>query len=171
MKIDKNKLKTAKGNYIVQGLFLEDTYNTDLAVFTYSGDHKEYKGKEYPSLKKLYLEMADPVEYTFANTYLFDWPHWQRMCNNALVSKHIDQWREELALKLASEGVLTMIDLATQKDSYQAAKYLADHGWDTKKRGRPSKEEVESEIRKRADEKSEWDEDNGRVLRLMEANK
>lgn len=157
-KVDKNKLKDEKGRYYVQGLFLEDRYNTDISIYTFDGEDKEYKGVIYPSLKRLYLEEADPIEYTFANKYLYDWPHWQRLCKNAIIGRHIDQWREELKLKLVSEGVITMIDLACNKDSYQAAKYLAEAGWDIKKRGRPSKEEVEGELQKRADEASEFDE-------------
>lgn len=164
MKLNKKKMKDEKGRYIVQGLFLEDRYNTDLAIFTYAGDHKEYKGKTYYSLKKLYLDMADPIEYTFANEYLFDWPHWQRMCNNSIISKHVEEWREELALKLASEGVLTMLELATDKGSYQAAKYLADRGWDVKEKGRPSKDMIDGEIQRRVNQTEEWDEEHSRVL-------
>lgn len=153
---DKSRFKDDKGRYYVQGLFLEDRYNPEIAVYTFDGEDKEYKDVIYPSLKRLYLEEADPIEYTFANKYLYDWPHWQRLCKNAIIGRHIDQWREELKLKLVSEGVITMIDLACNKDSYQAAKYLAEAGWDVKKRGRPSKEEVESELKKRADEASEF---------------
>ena len=55
-KPDKTKFKDEKGRYIVQGLFLEDRYNTELSVFTFDGEDKNYKGKIYPSLKRLYLE-------------------------------------------------------------------------------------------------------------------
>ena len=159
MKIDKTRFKDSKGRYIVQGIFLEDRYNTELAVFTYDGEDKVYKGKTYPSLKKLYLEHADPVEYDFANTHLFDWAHWQRLCKNSVVSKHIDEWRNELGLKLVSEGVATMLDLATEGKSYQAAKYLADMGWSKKDVGRPSKEAVEGEIKKAAALEAEFESD------------
>lgn len=159
MKVDKTKFKDEKGRYIVQGLFLEDRYNTDLSVFTLAGEDKVYKGKTYPSLKRLYLEYQDPKEYNFANTYLYDWPHWKRLCNNSIVGKHIEEWREELELKLVSEGVLNLISLATDKESFQAAKYLADRGWDKSEKGRPSNEQIEGEIKKRADKREEDDED------------
>lgn len=158
-KPDKTKFKDEKGRYIVQGLFLEDRYNADMAVYTFDGEDKEYKGKTFYSLKKLYLAHCDPIEYNFANTYLYDWNHWQRMCKNRLLSSHIDQWREELQLHLIGEGVATMIDLACNNDSYQAAKYLADRGWDKSERGRPSKEEIEGELKKRADQHAEWTDD------------
>lgn len=158
-KPDRSKFKDEKNRYIVQGLFLEDRYNMDLSVYTFDGEDKVYKGKTFPSLKKLYIEYADPTEYMFANEYLFDWKHWKRLCNNAIVSRHIEEWREELELSLVSEGIQTMIDLAGDKQSYQAAKFLADRGWDKTEKGRPSKEQIEGELKRRADEKSDFDED------------
>lgn len=159
MKIDKTRFKDEKGRYIVQGLFLEDRYNTDLAVYTYDGEDKVYKGVVYPSLKKLYLEVGDPSEYMFASKYLFDWPHWQRLCKNSIVSKHVDEWREELTLSLKSEGVATLIDLAINDKSYQAAKWLADEGFIKNKRGRPTKEEVEGEAKRQATIEKEYSEE------------
>lgn len=156
MKIDKSKFKDEKGRYIVQGLFLEDRYNTDLSYYTFDGEDKEYKGRTYLSLKRLYLEMGDPTEYKFANEYLYDWDHWQRLCRNSIVSKHIDKWREELTLALMADGLETIIDMAASGNSYQAAKFLADRGWDKQERGRPSKEAVQGELERRADAEKEY---------------
>lgn len=158
-KPDKSRFKDDKGRYIVQGLFLEDRYNADMATYTFDGEDKNYKGTVFPSLKKLYLEYGDPTEYKFANEYLYDWDHWQRLCKNAVVSRHIEKWREELRLALISDGIETMITLSAEGKSYQAAKFLADAGWDVQKRGRPSKEEVEGELKKRADAEKEFDDD------------
>lgn len=153
MKVDKTKFKDEKGRYIVQGLFLEDRYNTDLAVYTLAGEDKTYKGMVFPSLKKLYLEMGDPEEYTFAMTYLYDWPHWQRLTNNNIVGREIDKWREELLLSLRSDAISSIITQASE-GSYQAAKWVAEEGWSKKKRGRPSKEEIDERVArdKRLDE-------------------
>lgn len=159
MDIDKSKFKDERGRFIVQGLFLEDRYNTDLAVFTLDGEDKEYKGEVYPSLKALYLDHGDPNEYSFARKYLYDWQHWQRLCKNAVVGRHIDVWREELELMLKSEGISSLIDLGLNEGSYQAAKYLAECGWKKDKVGRPSKEDVEGELKKRADAEAEFDGD------------
>lgn len=156
MKIDKTKFKDEKGRYIVQGLFLEDRYNADMAYYTFDGEHKEYKGKTFLSLKKLYLEMGDPTEYNFANTYLYDWDHWQRLCRNSIISKHIEKWREELSLALVADGLEAIISLANGGNSYQAAKFLADRGWDKSQRGRPSNDEIEGELQRRADAEEEY---------------
>ena len=159
MNIDKSKYKDSMGRYIVQGLFLENKYDVDMAVFTIDGEDKEYKGKVYPSLKSLYLEYADPKEYNFANEYLYDWNHWQRMINNKWIGQHIHDWREELELKLVSEGVNVLINLATEENSYQAAKWMAERGWDKSTKGRPSKEQIQGELKKRADKAQEFGED------------
>lgn len=159
VKLDKDKMKDEKGRYIVQGLFLEDKYNHEMALFTFDGEHKLYKGKTFYSLKKLYLEEMDPKEYLFARLYCFDWDHWKRMCKNKIIRRHIDQWREELELKLVSEGVGSLIHLALNENSYQAAKFLAERGWDKSERGRPSKEAVQGELKRRADEEADYNED------------
>lgn len=167
MDIDKTQFKDDKNRYIVQGLFLEDRYNTRLAVFTLDGEDKTYKGEVYPSLKRLYLLEGDPEEYLFASKYLFDWPHWQRLCKNAWLKTHIAAWRKELKLSLRSEGIATIIDLAVNQNSYQAAKYLADEGFIKKTRGRPSAEEVEGELHRRAAIETEFDKD----FKLLEIHK
>ena len=165
--IDKSLFKDSKGRYLVQGLFLEDRYDMDMAVFTFDGEDKLYKGKTFISLKKRYLDWSDPTEYQFASDWLYDWQHWQRLCNNKVVERHINIWREELTTKLRGEGINSIINLAVNQDSYQAAKYLAECGWEDKKRGRPSKEEIEGEVAKRAEERENWNAD----VKLLEAFK
>lgn len=145
MKIDKSKFKDEGGRYLTQSLFLELGYDTSKAVFTFDGQDKEYKGNTYISLKKLYLDAEDPHEYLFATTNLFDWEHWQRMCNNKELRKHISQWREELEIKLKSIGMQEILR-ATEDGNFQACKYVADKGWD-KKVGRPSKAEQQKKAK------------------------
>ena len=139
----KADLVDTMGKPVTQSLFLEIGYS-DLAVYTLKDDHYTYNGKLYPSLKKLFIEMGDPTEYSFANTYLLGWRHWKRLCENKIVRKHIDEWREELEVKLRCEGILAAIDQA-RGGTFQAAKWLADRGWDKRGAGRPSKEEMERE--------------------------
>lgn len=69
-KPDKTKMKDTQGRPLTQSLFLEPNYNVDYAYYTMDDDDKNFKGKVYPSLKRLYLEMEDPTEYEFATTYL-----------------------------------------------------------------------------------------------------
>ena len=141
----KDLMVDSTGRPITQSLFLELGY-TDSAIYTLKEDHYEYNGKMYPSMKKLYIECADPTEYEFANTYLLNWKHWIRITDNKAVRKYIDEWRDELEVKLRSEGVKRMIQSASLPGGTQAAKWLADKGWSTRGAGRPTKAEVEREL-------------------------
>lgn len=141
IKIDKSKFKDPMGRPLTQSLFLEPVYNTDYAFYTLDDDDKTYKGKIYYSLKKLYLDMEDPIEYEFATTYLLGWNHWKKICNNAILDRHISEWRDELELKLMSAGVSSMLEQSDQ--NMQAAKWLAERGWSKRGAGRPKKEEME----------------------------
>lgn len=148
MIIDKSKLKDTMGRPLTQGLFLEIGYNTQYAVFTFDDEDKEYKGTIYPSMKKLYLEAEDPTEYRFAKKYLLGWKHWKRLNDNAILRVHFDEWREELEVAMRSEAVLSIVDMTTsEQGNFQAAKWLADRGWDKRGAGRPSKAEIDREKR------------------------
>lgn len=145
--VDKKLFLDSSDRPITQSLFLECGY-TDFAVYTLKEDHFEYKGKLLPSLKRLYLEMADPTEYMFANTYLLNWKHWVRMYGNKQLKPYIDEWREELELKLKYQAHREMMMLIeAEGGNYSAAKWLADRGWDKRAAGRPSKAEKEKEHR------------------------
>ena len=154
---DKSKFRDERGNYITQSLFLEVGYDTEKAVYTFSSQDKEYKGRTYPSLRRLYMEVADPTEYAFAEQYLADWEHWNRICNNKLLMENIKPWREELEVKLRSQAVRNGLKMA--EDNFNAAKWAADGGWKGAKVGRPSKEESAKErrIRERVNANVETD--------------
>lgn len=150
------------GRFRTQSLFLELGYS-DEALFTLKDQDHQWNGKDYPSLKRLYLEMADPTEYAFATEYLLGWRHWQRLCENKVLGRQIEEWRDELEVKLRSKAIRDAID-AAKTGNFQAAKWVADRGWDTKGRGRPSKAEVERETKIQSRIADEY---NGDVVRLF----
>lgn len=164
--MDKTKLLDNMGKPLTQSLFLEVGYS-DYAIYTWKDRDHEYNGKIYPSLKRLYIEFEDPTEYEFANTYLLGWNQWKRLCDNKIIRREIDQWREELELKLRARGIKEAIK-AAESGGFQAAKWLADRGWDTRGAGRPSKEEVEKEKRIQARVNDEFGAD---VVRLFNGAK
>lgn len=143
MKLDKSVFKDAGGRYLTQSLFLEFQYDPTFAVFTFDGMDKEYNGKKYISLRKLFLEEEDPTEYNFAVKYLYDWEHWQRMNENKALRKHFDAWRDELEIKIRAGAIRAIRDMTADGNNFQAMKFLADRGWDKRGAGRPSKEEKE----------------------------
>ncbi len=142
--VDKEKMLDNMSRPYTQSLFLEVGYNTDTAQYTLKDEDHFYEGKLYPSLKKLYIQTADPTEYEFACTHLLGWKHWKRILENKFLRKYVDEWREELEVKLRCQGIKATID-AAGSGSFQAAKWLADRGWEQRGAGRPSKEEVERE--------------------------
>lgn len=160
-----NKQETmldSMGKFRTQSLFLELGYGAD-ALFTLKDQDHEHEGTVYKSLKRLYLEFEDPTEYEFANTVLLGWRHWQRMCENKVIRKHIDEWREELEVKLRSQAIRDAIQEA-KKGHFQAAKWVADRGWSTRGAGRPSKADIEHEKKVQARIDNEY---SGDVVRMF----
>lgn len=150
---------------LTQSLFLEIGYS-DSAIYTLKEIDHEYKGKTYISAKRLYIELEDPTEYEFATKYFLGWSHWQRICANKIIEKHVNEWREELEVKLRSRAVRMNINAAAA-GNYQAAKWLADRGWLTRAAGRPSKVEVEKNLKIASDIHNEYGAD---VIRLKTIN-
>jgi hypothetical protein len=157
----RSELQDTQGRPLTQSLFLEVGYN-EMAVFTLKDIDWEWKGKIYPSMKRLYLIEEDPTEYAFANKYLLGWNHWQRLCNNKLTRKHIDEWRYELEMKLRSRAVKEMMAMA-RKGNAGASKWLADKGWEKRGAGRPTTLEVDREVKLHAVVNEEYNQD---VVRL-----
>lgn len=145
--MDKSKLIDTMGRPLTQSLFLECGYNIQYAVFTFNDEDKIYDGRVYPSLKKLYLQCEDPTEYQFAKKHLLNWNHWKRLNENKMLREHFDEWREELEILIRSDAIQAIRDMTADGSNYQAAKFLADRGWDKRGAGRPSKAEKEREAR------------------------
>lgn len=145
--IDKEQLQDTMGRPLTQSLFLELGYS-EYSVYTLKEQDYAYKGKNYPSLKRLYLKEEDVTEYEFATKHLLGWQHWKRLCENKQIRKHIDEWREELELKIRSQAIRDMQGLcASENGNFSAAKFLADRGWEKRAPGRPSKIDKEKEDR------------------------
>lgn len=145
--IDKEQLQDTMGRPLTQSLFLELGYS-EYSVYTLKEQDYAYKGKNYPSLKRLYLKEEDVTEYEFATKHLLGWQHWKRLCENKQIRKHIDEWREELELKIRAQAIRDMQGLcASENGNFSAAKFLADRGWEKRAPGRPSKIDKEKEDR------------------------
>lgn len=157
----KEQMIDSTGRPMTQSLFLETQYSP-YAIYTLKDMDYEYNGKMFPSIKRLYLETADPTEYEFATKYLLGIKHWFRICDNKLMSDHVEEWRFELEMKLRSQGVRQIINAAS-KGTQSAAKYLADKGWTERTAGRPSKEEIEREKNIRLAIGSEYADDIARL--------
>jgi hypothetical protein len=161
----REQMQDAMGKPLTQGLFLEINYG-EAAVYTLKEQDHELNGKQYPSLKRLYLECADPTEYEFATKHLLGWKHWLRLCENKALRTHIDEWRDELEIKLRSKAIAAIISQSGlgPLSSVQASKWVADRGWAVRGAGRPSKADVEREKKIQAGIGDEYSAD---LLRLV----
>lgn len=148
VEVNKKLLVDTMGRPLTQSLFLEIGYNTEYAVYTLDEEDKTYKGKLYPSMKKLYMAEEDPTEYRFSKRYLLNWRHWKRLNENKVLREYFDEWREELEVMLRSDAIVAIRDLGlAEEGSFQAAKWMADRGWEKRAPGRPTKADKDREVR------------------------
>lgn len=147
--------KDTRGRFRTRSLFKEWETPTYPAYYN-TGPEDE---GSYISLRKRYLEIADPTEYTFARECLGGWDHHNAMLKAcAWYRELMDDYREELDTKLKAEGIKYLRSAVADpkmRDAQKvaAAKYLAELGWKASpqpKRGRPSKDEVQGELKRQA---------------------
>lgn len=114
------------GRFRTQSLFIEMKHPKYPAPFTL----KDTDHNGAVSMRRKYLDIADPTEYSTAIALLGSWKHWEALTSCAWFADHIDSWRDELAKKFESDRFLEMRDVATaQKGTSQgvaATKWLAD---------------------------------------------
>jgi hypothetical protein len=159
--------KDGQGRYITRGLFLETI--TPGFDFDPPFTLKNYDHLGKASMKKVYMSYNDPTEYQFAIDVLGSWEHWEKLCNTEWFRPIVEEWRTEMETKVRSLGVSQMAMLALEgKES--AAKWLAEGGW-SKKRGRPSKAEIEGEKKKAARVRDNLHEDMARLGLKLHENK
>lgn len=164
-----NKYRASTGQRLLKGLFFEETADKASAVYTL----KNWDHLGYPSMYRLFLEADDPTEYTFATAYLDGWDHWEILCACTWFKPYVSKWRRELEVRAKARALLAIKDLAankTAKESYQANKFLINGGWKEKTSGRgagrPSKEEVQKEAQRLAQDSKTIDDDFNRITGL-----
>lgn len=148
-----SKFSTENNILYTNALFKELNINEpEVAIYTLAADDIVVGDKTYISIRKQYLLLEDPTEYEIASKYFDSWTHWKKVRESSKIKVHIDEWREELEVKLRSKGVKGVYNKALDGD-YQASKWLAERGFSDKKvrrAGAPSKEEITGETRKAA---------------------
>lgn len=137
-------------NLLTKGLFFETTLaDKSSVVYTLKDWDHTANGVTYPSLYRLYMDLADPTEYRFATTYLDCWDQWESLCACTWFKDIVARWRHHLDLKIRSHSLARIMAAAKtpSRDSFMANRYLLEKAWEPKdsKRGRPSKEEIKRE--------------------------
>ena len=133
-------------------LFWETRYANDVLkpIFTLKDEDIVRDGVHYLSLKKIYLsyDHIPKYEYEFALDVFGSWEHWVMLSTEAQVAPHIQQWQEELEVRLKAEAIRNLLKTSRgdSNSAGQANKYIADRGWEVKA-GRPSKEEKQRQLK------------------------
>lgn len=148
-----SEFRSSNRKRLLKGLFYEQT-GADKTGVKYTLKDEDHLG--YPSLSRLYLEMNDPTEYSFALAYLESWDHWLMLLECNWFKPYVERWRQELEVKIRSKALASIIREAknASKDSFAANKFLIQGGWLPKaasKRGRPSKEDIQEAASKEID--------------------
>lgn len=147
-------------------LFYENYTDNSKAIFTLKDrDFADPTGKLYTSLKKLFLEASDPTQYTFATIVFGSWQVWKKIRSCKLMRDVLQEWQEELEIKMRSQAQLKIVEISNSdaNSSLQAAKYVDQEVFKRHRRGRPSKEEVQGELKKEAKISSQVREDMKRL--------
>ncbi len=166
---DKSKFKNNQGVHLLKPIFFElDEVGRPFAQYTLKNYDHTFEQREYKSLRRLYVELEDPTEYLFAETYLDGWEHWKKLSNSSFFQTYLKDWREELEIRLRAKALVRIKARAeaNTKDSLQADKTLLTGGWKTeeeKTRGRPTKAKITEEADKLFKQRSEYDEDFERI--------
>jgi hypothetical protein len=166
-----SKFKASNGKYFIKALFLEKSYDdTTNVLFTLKEEDFVYKGVKLISLKKKYMsyDHIPGAEYEFASTELGGWRHWNMICNSSVMAEEVQEWRRELEVKLRAGAVKEVIKVSKGDKGFQAAKWLAEGGYKSKTRGRPSKDEVNKEIEIQAEIMSTLDDWEKRIEKYDE---
>lgn len=124
-----------------------------------------------------FVELGDVTGYKWAQMYLGDWEHWLKLYKSPWFRKAYEHAKEELYIKLRTEGLDKIREMATSTDakaSLPAAKYLAELERNLEKRqaGRPSAAEVSAELKNAQKAMEVEDEDAERIgLTLIKGGK
>ena len=128
--------KDTMNRWLTTGLFHETATKSGTSIMSLE------EGRER------FVALDDMTGYKFATKYLGGYQHW-RALEASSFSSYIDDWKEELEVKLRCES-LERIATEASTGHFQANKFLADRGWDTRSAGRPSKEEVTKNVNREA---------------------
>lgn len=115
-------------NLLVKPLFLElDDHGEAWKQFTLKTWDVTYRGNEYRSLHRLYVEANDLSEYAFANTYFYNFAHWDMIRKHPEIRPYYLIMREELEAKLSTKALQAMIaQVETGTASQATLKFLVN---------------------------------------------
>lgn len=167
--------KASTGNWYTTALFSETCLHHTHKMRTIDPVFSLYD--DVPGLingQKTFVQLRDPTGYKWAMLYLGDFRHWERLYETDWFRAAVETWRHNLRLLLQSEALAKVQEIAAGDTSQAlaAAKYLAEEGWNGSGRGRPSKIEVDSNLKKLTKEAQIVNDDAVRIgLKVINGDK
>jgi hypothetical protein len=119
--------KNASGVWLSKALFTNFGIS-EYTRYTLGRENVIKDGVVYQSFDTLYLEIADPTEYEVSKLF-GSWDHWKTIAESPSIKPYVDGLREELTMRLRSQGIKEIIKKAKGDKGFTAAKYLADKSW------------------------------------------
>ena len=150
-KLTKPPYRASTGNWYTSALFYETCLHHTHKMRTIDPVFSLYDDRPgMINCQKTFVELRDPSGYKWAVAYLGDFRHWERLYELVWFREAVDIWRTNLRMKLQSEALEKIQEIASGDSSQAlaAAKYIAEEGWiSTNGRGRPSKAEVDKNLK------------------------
>lgn len=154
------------GNWYTQALFWESSTNLPMEERVIYPAFSLYSDKpNCINCRKTFIEMRDITGYKWAIKYLEDYKHWLRLIEIPWFKEAYEAWKAELIHQLKSEAITKIVEIAgsDSTQSLPAAKYIVEEGWDGSKRGRPTKAEMNANLKRATKEAEATEEDFERI--------
>ena len=149
---EKHSMKDVNNNFLTVALFWEkrtpDGEKKYPPLFTIKDKEHVVKGKEYVSLKRIYMsyDHVPGMEYEFAMDVFGDWLQWKEIADVSAIRGVVQEWRDELDVRIKCTALKTLLQQSKDKEKgFAASRAILAGEHKGSKRGRPSKAEVERE--------------------------
>jgi hypothetical protein len=117
------------------------------------GDYRTAPRIQKDFWREKFLEAGEPTGYVFSEAWLEGgFREWNGFRSGYGVKNDLKEWHDTLAVKLQAQGIL---NIAKQRESFQASKWLADQGWlekmdkrtkEAKKNAERAHEEIQNDM-------------------------
>jgi len=148
----KHSMKDVNNNFLTVSLFWEkrsaEGEKKYPPLFTIKDKEHIVKGKEYVSLKRIYMsyDHVPGMEYEFAMDVFGDWLQWKNIADVSALREVVQEWRDEVDMRIKAAAMKTLLQQSRDVEKGLAASRAILAGEHKgSKRGRPSKAEVERE--------------------------
>lgn len=175
-KLTKPPYKDPQGRWYTQALFWEPLQDKAEHLWRIEPIFTLYADRPgLISARKTFVAMEDPTGRKWALTYLGDWEHWLRLMKAQWFRDAYEVWIAELNEHLKSKAISKILEIMGSENGAQslaAAKFIAQEEYNTKKRGRPTKQELQGELKRAVQQLEVEDEDLERIgLKVIQGGK